>query len=451
MKVVLGLVFTSVASSQSWEILFDGISSKGWQEVTGAPFPTSWKIEDGCLKTVPNPQNMQDLRTLASFRHYEFRFEWKLAPGGNSGVKYGIDKTDRWQRPGDSGYQARARGPEYQLLDDPKAPANQQSGSLYTVHPPQLKNLPAPDVFHESRIVVLADRVEHWLDGARVLSYPLAAPPKESFLSLQNHNSVVWFRNLRIRRLDAEAKAIAYLQVEVPRWRKENGCYSCHNNGDGGRALTLAAQRGWADAPEPVKGWENDRSNPAFSDKKLARIHFAAGAALAADQQPDGSWKIDGEESIGSPVTYGRALATYLSLQKIRAGGPLEALVEAAEKADAWLRSLKPLNVPDAAAKSMATGIPQPILLAAQNPDGGWGPYPGRPSEPFDTALALLALHGHNPTAVARGRAYLTQTQQAAGGWPETTRPPGSLSYAQHISTSAWATIALLTTLDPER
>jgi hypothetical protein len=384
---------------------------------------------------------------MASFRYFEFRFEWKLAPGGNSGVKYRIEKTDRWQRPGDSGYQARARGPEYQLLDDPKAPANQQSGALYTVHAPNLKQLPAPGVFHESRILVLGDHVEHWLDGERVLSYPLTEPPKESFLSLQNHNSVVWFRNLRIRRLDAEAKAIAYLQREVGRWRKENGCYSCHNDGDGRRALALAAQRGWADAPEPVTNWENDRANPAFSDKKLARIHFGGAAALAADQLPDGSWKIDGEESLGSPVTYGRPLATYLTLEKIRAGG----LGEAAGKALAWLRHLQPRSVVDAAAKSMATGNPEPILLAAQNADGGWGPYAGRPSEAFDTAVALLALHRHHPAAIARGRAYLTKTQQPAGGWPETTRPPGSLSYAQHISTSAWATIALLTTLDAER
>ncbi|OYW07950.1 MAG: hypothetical protein B7X34_09785, partial [Acidobacteriia bacterium 12-62-4] len=186
MKLVFGLLLASTANAQSWEVLFDGVSNRGWLEVTGAPFPSSWKIEGGCLKTIPNPQDMQDLRTVASFRTFEFRFEWKLAPGGNSGVKYRIEKTDRWQRPGESGYQARARGPEYQLLDDPKAPAIQQSGALYTVQAPNLKKLPAPDVFHESRIIVLQDRVEHWLDGERVLSYPLSAPPKESFLSLQN-------------------------------------------------------------------------------------------------------------------------------------------------------------------------------------------------------------------------------------------------------------------------
>jgi hypothetical protein len=203
MKFLLGLLCALLLNAQDWEPLFDGVSPKGWLEVTGAPFPKSWKIVDGCLETVPNPQDMQDLRTVGEYRYYEFSFEWKLAPGGNSGVKYRIEKTDRWQRKGESGYQARARGPEYQLLDDPQAPPDKQTGSLYTVHAPKLAQQPAPNVFHESRIVVQADHVEHWLDGVQVLTYPLTKPPEPTFISLQNHNSVVRFRNLRIRRLDS--------------------------------------------------------------------------------------------------------------------------------------------------------------------------------------------------------------------------------------------------------
>ena len=160
----------------------------------------AWMIEDGCLKTAPSREGMHDLRTVGTYLRYEFRFEWKLEAGGNSGVKYRIQKTDRWQRKGESGYQARARGAEYQLLADPKAPANQQTASLYTVHAPVPLKFTAPDVFHESRIVVAEDHVEHWLDGEKVLSYLLAEPLAETFVSLQNHTSQVWFRNLRIRR-----------------------------------------------------------------------------------------------------------------------------------------------------------------------------------------------------------------------------------------------------------
>jgi hypothetical protein len=67
-------------------------------------------------------------------------------------------------------------------------------------------------------------------------------------------------------------------------------------------------------------------------------------------------------------------------------------------------------------------------------------------SESFDTAVVLLALRKLNKLATARGRAFLIASQRPDGGWPETTRPPGGQSYAQHISTSAWATLALLLT-----
>ena len=33
-----------------------------------------------------------------------------------------------------------------------------------------------------------------------------------------------------------EARAVAFLAAEVPRWFRENKCYSCHNNGDAARA-----------------------------------------------------------------------------------------------------------------------------------------------------------------------------------------------------------------------
>jgi len=41
-----------------------------------------------------------------------------------------------------------------------------------------------------------------------------------------------------------EARAVAYLTAEVPRWRREHPCYSCHNNGDAARALIAAGRRG---------------------------------------------------------------------------------------------------------------------------------------------------------------------------------------------------------------
>lgn len=272
--------------------------------------------------------------------------------------------------------------------------------------------------------------------------------------------------------LAATQRAVDFLSREVPRWSRENGCFSCHNNGDGARALYVAAQHGyhvpesaladtlrWLSAPAE---WDKNRGNPVFSDKKLARIQFAAAlsqsgsdatalakaaASLLPYQETDGSWRVDAEASVGSPVTYGSPLATFLARQTLTAADAAK-FAEPIARANHWLLGVKPSNVPDAAALLMASSDRRDCidyLLAAQASNGGWGPHAMSPAEPFDTAIALLALRGHDK-AIARGRAFLIANQQQDGGWPETTRPPGGQSYAQRISTSAWATLALILT-----
>jgi hypothetical protein len=48
--------------------------------------------------------------------------------------------------------------------------------------------------------------------------------------------------------------------------------------------------------------------------------------------------------------------------------------------------------------------------------------------------------------SIARGREFLAREQLADGSWPATTRPSGGDSYAQKISTTGWALLALLRT-----
>jgi hypothetical protein len=206
------------AQDQSWHSLFDGSTSKGWVEVTGKPFPThSWTIEDGCLKALVRADGFEDIRTVETFKSFELQFEWKLAKLGNSGVKYLIQHVDDWTNK--EGRQARARGLEYQLvdLDSPDASdPTRITGALYSLFPPANADWRIA-VFNESRLIVHGDHVEHWLNGVRVLSYETTNPavqsalrkmlPKdaplvtESPISLQNHSSEVWFRNIKIRAL----------------------------------------------------------------------------------------------------------------------------------------------------------------------------------------------------------------------------------------------------------
>ncbi|MBI1792334.1 MAG: terpene cyclase/mutase family protein [Acidobacteria bacterium] len=266
------------------------------------------------------------------------------------------------------------------------------------------------------------------------------------------------------------ARAVEYLSREVQAWPRENHCFSCHNNGDGARALyaarapavALAETTQWLMRPLE---WDNNRGDPGFSDKKLARIQFAAALAeavqsgLVADrkilvqaaesllpyQEADGSWQVDAGAEVGSPATYGARLATWLVHRTLQRAGVGQ---EARMRARRWLLAAPVKSTLDAAVATLAGSPRVDLLLRAQTKDGGWGPYPNSPAEVFDTAVVLLALHSQAgpASAVEGGRKFLAATQLPTGGWPETTRPPGGRSYAQHVSTTAWATLALLET-----
>ncbi|MBS1871797.1 MAG: DUF1080 domain-containing protein [Acidobacteria bacterium] len=207
------------AHAQQWIDLTAG----SWIEITGRPFPVaSWKVEDGAFTALPNnAEGMQDLRTRETFRWFELEFEWKIDKGANSGVKYLIQKTDRWRKEGETGYQARARGLEYQILDDETNPdakngPSRGTGALYSYLAPDRKGPAATGVWHRSRIMLKDGHAEHWLDGAKILEFDLAQPVVAAALkklrgsddivlktsiSLQNHGGGVTFRAVRVRRL----------------------------------------------------------------------------------------------------------------------------------------------------------------------------------------------------------------------------------------------------------
>jgi hypothetical protein len=126
-------------------------------------------------------------------------------------VKYLIQRVDEWTN--QQGRQARARGLEYQICDDSTPDLHhdpkRMAGALYSLIAPNPLTDPAPGVFHQARIRVRGTHGEHWLDGVKVLEFDTTNPAiaarlnparPGSPISLQNHHSEAWFRNLRIRR-----------------------------------------------------------------------------------------------------------------------------------------------------------------------------------------------------------------------------------------------------------
>ena len=71
-----------------WAALFDGKTMAGWDDPRQkAPPGDGWTIDDGCLKANAGPRITEDLFTQDLFRDFELTWEWKVAPGANSGVK----------------------------------------------------------------------------------------------------------------------------------------------------------------------------------------------------------------------------------------------------------------------------------------------------------------------------------------------------------------------------
>ena len=200
-----------------WKLLFDGTSTRGWRAIKKTAFPADrWVVEDGWLHCLGKGGG--DIITEEQFEEFELTWEWKLATGGNSGLKYFILES------------RGAIGHEYQIIDDerhpdgPKAEGKRVTAAFYDVLKPQVKTpTKNPGEINHSRILVKGNRVEHWLNGTKVLEYELGseavkqAVAQSKFkdtkpfgervkghLLLQDHNDKVWFRNIRIRDLSGK-------------------------------------------------------------------------------------------------------------------------------------------------------------------------------------------------------------------------------------------------------
>lgn len=186
---------------------------------------------------------------------------------------------------------------------------------------------------------------------------------------------------------------------------------------------------------------------------------------LVSTQSEAGFWHLEPEGNVGSPGTYGNALASYQAISLLKSA-PSKIYGSTIQRCYHWAAGFEPKATIDVAAIALilsdADSAPwkqrsktwRLHLLKSQNQDGGWGPFPNRFSEVFDTAIASIALSqrshiDENRDHLKQARTFLIGTQEEDGGWPETTRPTGGVSYAQHISTTSWALIALSLLSEP--
>src|SRR5713226_941609 len=79
---------TDAEKKAGWKLLFDGKTTDGWRRYKAEGMPASWKVVNGSLVSLPkSPQERGDIVTLEQFDNFELTVDWKMAPGGNSGIQ----------------------------------------------------------------------------------------------------------------------------------------------------------------------------------------------------------------------------------------------------------------------------------------------------------------------------------------------------------------------------
>jgi hypothetical protein len=201
---------------EGWMLLFDGKVPSQWRAANQKGFPSKgWEIKEECMVS-GGGGNLVSKQEYGSF---DLVWEWKMMDkGGNSGVKYFVKEDGK-----------DALGIEYQMLDDAGHPWMQDGrmhtndyhtvGAIYELYPTAANKITKPvGEWNTSRILSKGKHIEHWLNGIKVAEcdrgskdfnsriatskfkdIPNFGLHEKGLLLLQDHGSVVWFRNMKIR------------------------------------------------------------------------------------------------------------------------------------------------------------------------------------------------------------------------------------------------------------
>jgi hypothetical protein len=220
-------VLSPQEKTNGYKLLFDGKSNAGWVGAYKNVFPAKgWEINNGILSVLPSngaeSTNGGDIVTKEQFAAFDLSFEFKLTEGANSGVKYFVTLSEQ--------NEGSAIGLEYQVLDDDKHPdaklgrdGNRTLASLYDLMTAKkiLGSLRPIGTWNRGRVVVYPNnKVEHYLNGVKVLEYqrgsdeykqlvalskykkwPNFGEATKGHLLLQDHGNSVSYRTIKIKTL----------------------------------------------------------------------------------------------------------------------------------------------------------------------------------------------------------------------------------------------------------
>jgi hypothetical protein len=205
---------------KGWQLLFDGKTTTGWHGYNLTGVPDCWTIEDGALTmTTEGRAESQDIITDKVYKSFAFYTEFKLTKGANSGLIFQVKEDTTYKFPYET-------GPEYQVIDQEgwadtvKLQDWQICGANYAMNPPLVRPYKPVGEWNQALIVVDGNNVTFMLNGQVTVkyvkyseewtknrnsgkwsAYPDYGKYDEGHISLQNHGTKVWYRNIKLKEL----------------------------------------------------------------------------------------------------------------------------------------------------------------------------------------------------------------------------------------------------------
>jgi len=208
----------SKEKKNGWKLLFDGKTTNGWHGYNMTVFPDCWIIEDGSFTmTSKGGGEDQDIITNEKYLDFAFAVDYKLTRAANSGIIFQVEENPRYKFPYET-------GPEFQVIDHENWPDPledwQINGANYAMYPPVAKPYKPVGEWNRLMLVVKGNQVTQILNGVIVVQYdkyseewkklrnsgkwanfPDWGKFDKGYISLQNHGTKVWYRNIKIKQL----------------------------------------------------------------------------------------------------------------------------------------------------------------------------------------------------------------------------------------------------------
>jgi hypothetical protein len=204
-----------------WSALFDGVSLEGWRGYMGSEITDAWSVVDGVLvlRGGSTKDSYVNIISEQQYEDFDLRFEWKIEPGSNTGLMFHVQEGPKMPY---------LTGPEYQVLDNEgfrggtgnPVSREEYTGSHYAIEAPLVDVMKPVGEWNQSRILVVGNKVEYWLNDALTAAYEMHSPAwnaqvaaakfakwkefcttTEGYFALQDHGHGAQFRNIKVKSL----------------------------------------------------------------------------------------------------------------------------------------------------------------------------------------------------------------------------------------------------------